>query len=116
MIGLAVAAGLWATPASADDVTIHVKSSYPYIVYLEFYSTIRNAAWPGGTLAYKLDDYETKRVTLSCRSGEKICYGAWTSDRRTTWGVGRGGGGTCRGIRACCFTCGEGDVSFTLVD
>ena len=107
---------MWSVPASADEMTWHVKSNYPYIVYLEFYSTIRNAAWPGGTEAYVLDDYERKTVTIRCRTGEKICYGAWTKDGRTTWGVGRGGGGSCLGNRACCATCGEGDASFTLVD
>src|SRR5579883_928541 len=98
----------WAwLPASsfAESMTWTVTSDYEYKVQLEFYSQNRNAAWPGEGRAYDLNDSRAHEFTLNCRSGEKICYGAWaTGDASTYWGVGANGKHSCK---SCCGICGE---------
>ena len=96
------------TTAEAAELSWRVKSNYRYKVQIEFYSQDRKSAWPGNGRAYGLNDYETKTFTLNCRSGEKICYGAWvTGDGSKYWGVGANNRHSCRG---CCATCGAGDT------
>lgn len=109
---LALLAGLvgftWFPAISfADSMTWTITSDYEYKVQLEFYSQNRSIAWPGGDKAYNLNDYETHEFTLNCRSGEKICYGAWaTGDSSVYWGVGANDKHSCK---SCCGICGEDD-------
>ena len=102
-------------PASAfaDSMTWTVTSDYRYKVQIEFYSQSRDAAWPGNGRAYGLDDYGTHEFTLNCRSGEKICYGAWaTGSSSTYWGVGARDRHSCT---SCCAICGVDDPVKRLV-
>lgn len=97
-----------ATKADAGELKWTVQSLYPYKVQIEFYSQSRRHAWPGGNQAYGLNDSETKTYSLNCRSGERICYGAWvTGNARRYWGVGARNRNSCRG---CCATCDAGDT------
>jgi hypothetical protein len=107
LIALAVAAGLFGyTSASADSLSIIVRSDYAYTVELSFYSRAYNRAWPGGTQVYILDTSEPYTYNLNCHSGEYICYGAWPRGRTSVyWGSGYGGR---QGCSSCCFTCGAG--------
>lgn len=75
------------TIAGAQDsaVTFRMKSNHPNKVQVEFYSQNRNHAWPGGSKAYNLSDYEVHIFKLTCRSGEKICYGAWLSGNQNRY-------------------------------
>jgi hypothetical protein len=89
-----------------------IKSNYKYKVQVEFYSQARKHAWPGGSKAYNIDDYEVHSYTLNCRIGEKICYGAWANgDSKTYWGVGLNDRQRCT---QCCAQCNGGTISFTL--
>jgi hypothetical protein len=93
----------------AETETWEVRSSYPYKVQMKFYSQDRNAVWPGGGSAYALDDSEMKSFSLDCRSGERICYGAWNVATGGTtgsryWGVGQN---DRKGCTDCCWTCGR---------
>ena len=93
--------------SGAGEMTWQVKSVYRHKVQIEFYSQDRKRAWPGGNRAYRLDDYEVHSFSLSCNSGEKICYGAWVvGDTGTYWGVGMNDRYGCEG---CCYTC-DGDT------
>lgn len=76
-------------------------------INVEFYSSSRNHVWPGNNEVYYIYPRDGVRtMTLSCRQGEKICYGAWLdSNPRRYWGVGPGGQQGCRG---CCYVCGGG--------
>jgi hypothetical protein len=104
-------------PAFAEDeqMTVVIRNSHPYEVQLEMYSEDRNVAWPGGGEVYVLDDSETKQITLACRSGESICYGAWlTGDGDTYWGVGPDNSHSCSD---CCYVCdGSQTETINLVD
>ena len=98
--------------AQGSSVTFHMKSNHPNKVQVEFYAQSRNHAWPGGSKAYNLDDSEVHAFKLSCRSGEKICYGAWVSgNQKRYWGVGLNDKQRCS---SCCTTCNGGSISFTL--
>jgi phosphotransferase system IIA component len=47
----------------------------------------------GNNKVYILDDSETKRIPLSCESGEQICYGAWVDGEQVVgadWGESAG--------------------------
>lgn len=94
--------------AKADDVTFVMRNSHPNAVELELYSQDRKHVWPGDGEVYYLDDGETKEISLSCQSGESICYGAWISgDDSTYWGVGPSNRQQCQD---CCYTCEGGET------
>ena len=78
-------------------------------INIEFYSSNRNHVWPGnGEVYYIYPNDGIRTMTLSCRQGEKICYGAWLdSNSNYYWGVGPGGKQGCNG---CCYTCGGGST------
>lgn len=101
-----------ATMAAAEEITFKINNDYNKDIQIEFYSQDRNHAWPGGNQAYNLNSGDSNSYRLSCRSGEKICYGAWVKgDARTYWGVGLNGKYSCD---ACCQVCGDGDLEKTL--
>ena len=91
--------------AAATQQTWTVKSMYQYKVQIAFYARERNHEWPGNGQAWDLNDYNNHTYTLNCRSGEKICFGAWvTGNASKFWGVGFGGK---QGCASCCFVCGQ---------
>ncbi len=101
-------------PAQADELTWYVQSLYPNIVELEFYSSDRDAAWPGDGQVYVLEDSEVHAYTLGCQTGEQICYGAWVSgDSSFTWGAGPGGTGGCDD---CCYSCEGGETPVRVLE
>jgi hypothetical protein len=110
----AVLALFLALPAAADSLFWEVRSEHPNVVSLEFYSQDRNYSWPGGGEVYILDDYDTHSYNLECRSGEKICLGAWVRGHSDEyWGVGRDDREGCTG---CCYTCGGGDTGVQVLN
>ena len=91
--------------AQADDLRLTMRSDYPYIIYVRFFSkTYSNRAWPGGNDSYIFNDSQNKSIHLACETGEKICYGAFPKSRSVYWGVGEYGN---KGCNNCCFTCGD---------
>ena len=106
---LVAAAGMFATQASAAELVWRIKSEHPNHVSLEFYSQDRNHAWPGDGDVYVLKDWDTHRYSLSCNSGESICFGAWVRNESDTyWGVGHNGNEYCE---TCCAVCGGGELN-----
>jgi hypothetical protein len=110
-------AGMALAAARADAATLKWRftSHHEYIVQLEFYSQARNHIWPGNDQAYELRDSKAHTFTLSCQSGEKICYGAWVKgDTDEYWGVGPDDEESCDD---CCAVCGSGETQvIDLVD
>ena len=85
-------------------LTWKFSSTASYSVSVQFYSASRNAYWPGYNTGWVIDDYDTHTYRLSCRWGEKICYGAWPTGNPTGsyWGCGF----NCRQWCAdCCYDC-----------
>src|SRR5262245_45809629 len=90
-------------PAHSDTFTFRVKSLHPNLVELKLFGVDRNVVWPRGGKIYALDDDNTHAMTLSCRAGEKICFGAWVAGSgRPQWGKGRDGRAGCD---RCCHLC-----------
>jgi len=109
-------AALWLLPtsASAETMTFRVQSNYAYSVQLEFYSQSRSAAWPGDGMAYVIRDDEVHEYVLNCRSGEKICYGAWVDGNpRLFWGAGHNGR---QGCSSCCYSCDGSETAIITLE
>ncbi len=101
--------------SSAAEMTWIVQSEYPYKVQIEFYSQNYSRSWPGNGRAWGLDDDAEHRFTLSCRVGEKICYGAWETGggNGRAWGVGPDDENSCN---HCCHVCGNGDPRMVVLE
>lgn len=112
---LVATAILVVTPAvgSADVLRWDIRSTYPYKVYVKFFSQSRNVAWPSYERAWVLADSKFHEFALNCQRGEKICYGAGTDTEQTTWGVGPRGD---MGCSDCCRTCGQSPGRTTLTE
>ncbi len=101
-------AAILSLPASAASLTWNVRSNYPRIVHLEFYSIDRNAAWPGDGDVIVLDDQEKRSFAIECNRGDQICLGAWVPGREHRyWGAGRH---AQYGCETCCYTCDGGET------
>jgi hypothetical protein len=70
IVALVLASVMAVQTASADSLKWTIRSDYPHIVSLEFYSQDYNRAWPGDGQVYIVDDYDTREYSLSCESGE----------------------------------------------
>lgn len=102
-------------PAAADSLVFRFQSQHANIVDVELYSDDRRGhVWPGRNEIYVLDDYSTKRISISCRYGESICYGAWVRGRTSTyWGVGYKNRNRCSN---CCYQCTGGETRVIVLN
>ena len=99
----ALLAMLPAAAARAENITFWISSDHPNPVWLEFSSGDEpDRYWPGDGLSYPLADYEAHSFTLSCRTGESICWGAWDPEDGTRWGRGYQSDTRCED---CCYQC-----------
>ena len=100
--------------ASADSLVWTVKSSYRHRVQIAFYSQSRTVEWPGNGQAWEVNDYDTHRYSLTCITGETICFGAWvTGDPGVYWGLGAHRERSCD---RCCYVCGAGETARQILD
>lgn len=111
-VGLALAMAAPTTAVQAQEVTFAMTNDSGQDIQIEFYSEDRSHAWPGGGQAYNLGRARDNNYKLSCRRGEKICYGAWVKGAaQTYWGVGPNRKYSCD---TCCVTCTGGTLARTL--
>jgi hypothetical protein len=81
-----------------------ISNSYKYLVHIRFYSQDRSHEWPGDRKVWIMDDSKSHTFRLACRTGERICFGAWAPPRANPyWGVGSSNNESCQG---CCIACG----------
>ncbi len=94
--------------AWADSTMVwKFRSDHSNIVDVELYSQDADHVWPGGDKVYSLNDDKVRDIAISCRDGEKICYGAWVRGQASTyWGTGPQNKRRCDD---CCSVCGDGD-------
>ena len=73
-------------------------------IQLQYYSRARNWVWPGNGWVYNLPaNGRVYYSVITCKRGEKVCYGAWVAGNTNYyWGVGYGGK---QGCTACCMIC-----------
>ena len=101
-------------PVKADTLEWTVRSDYPHVVSLEFYSQTYNRAWPGDGRVHVIDDYNVHSYVLACETGEKICYGAWVRGIPDKyWGVGYN---DTQGCADCCYSCGYGSIPLRILN
>ncbi|WP_298982657.1 hypothetical protein [uncultured Roseibium sp.] len=102
-------------PVSAETLVWRFESKHSKIVDVELYSDSRRGhVWPGNNKIYVLDDYSVKTISISCRNGEKICYGAWVRNRSNLyWGVGYKNRNRCS---SCCYTCDGGQTKVIVLN
>jgi hypothetical protein len=91
------------TAVQAENITFWFASEHPYPVGLEFSSADEpDRYWPGDGMSYPLDDYEEHSFVLNCRTGERICWGAWEKEGTVRWGAGYKMDRHCED---CCYEC-----------
>jgi hypothetical protein len=101
---LAITSGSSATPGS-NTLTWEFQNDYQYTIDLKFFERSRNLVWPGRNQVYVLNDRAVRSITLSCNSGDYICYGGSESGNpKIYWGVGIDGK---QGCDRCCYYCGS---------
>lgn len=100
-------------PTTTETLTWTFTSKHPNVVQLSFFSQDRNVAWPGGGNAYDIADWEPHTYTLTCRTGERICYGAWVKGASDYWGSGYNDEFGCSN---CCRTCATADAGHTILN
>ena len=90
-------------PAQSGDVTFKITNKARSSIMVKAFSRSRGVQWPAPTEHWTLDDSVQHPLSVSCQDGEKVCFGASSSNGKTQWGVGFKGNNGCRG---CCLTCG----------
>jgi hypothetical protein len=111
LLGAVIAASLVVStsPVFAGSMTWAITDGCPNgeEIRYRFFTESEDWQWPGPGQYFVTNRYnETYRSTITCRSGDKICYGAWQPGRNNYWGVGEFGDGVCEG---CCARC-DGEV------
>lgn len=92
---------LAADSASAADMGFLLENEHRQPVAIELHG--KDRAWPGDNQVYLLGPGDIKKVTISCTTGERICYGAWINGNdRVAFGVGPDNDRTCHN---CCSIC-----------
>ena len=101
---LAITSDSSATTRS-NTLTCRFQNDDQYTIDLRFFERFRNLVWPRENQVYVLDDSAVRSITLSCNSGDYICYGASESGNpKTYWGKGIDGK---KGCSRCCYYCGS---------
>jgi hypothetical protein len=107
VLALLVVLGSGGAPVRAQDgvVSFRFTNNAAYTVYVKMFAQSRSWVWPSGSTSYILDDRTERTARLSCRVGEKICFGASYrgDDTPIFWGVGLRGTRPCTD---CCLRCG----------
>ena len=108
LFGLFLAVTAVTQQAQAQSATFCFTNSSSSVIYLRLFSTSRNAFWGN----YVLSDRVRRCATLSCVSGEQICYGG-TNNAGTYWGVGYDANSNCSN---CCGQCDNSEYNINLTD
>jgi L-rhamnose mutarotase len=92
--------------AQSQTLTWKFHSVDGNAVDIQFYSDDRKQVWPDHRAAYSIEDRGMHHYTISCTTGEKVCYGAWQRGNTSAfWGKGNNGKRHCSD---CCYTCDGG--------
>jgi hypothetical protein len=96
-------------PGTPVDFTWRFRNNTRGSVQLKMYARDRRNWWPGATTNWRLDSVGPYAFKISCRYGEKVCYGAWqvgNTDRY--WGTGFQ---DRHGCESCCYPCRQGQTT-----
>ncbi len=92
------------TPTNTSNLTLQFTDSCTNNVELKFYDQTNGDVWPSGSTHWVLNDGNTLSQTVSCQTGDNICFGAAVNGDNSQgyWGAGFGGQLGCTG---CCYSC-----------
>lgn len=96
-------------PGTPVNLTWRFRNSSGGSVQVKMYARQRGIWWPTATTNWRMDGVGPYSFTISCRAGEKVCYGAWAvgnTDRY--WGAGFQ---DRHGCENCCYACFEGQTT-----
>lgn len=110
-----VVLGLLTTIAEAAKFNWRWKNRSGETVHVELYSQARNHVWPGNGRVWVVPpDHVSYSNPITCRRGEKICYGAWVAGNPDLyWGVGKDDRQRCTN---CCYRCRGRQSSVIVFD
>ena len=111
-----LAPGTGPTPVPSTNMTWRFEKTCNdgYTTSLKLYDRDSGAVWPSNTRSWTFKSGESITETISCSSGNKICFGAANNadDSLGYWGIGIG---HFLGCTDCCRSCGtSSDVINTL--
>jgi hypothetical protein len=98
-------ADMFASSAQAAKLGWRWQNRSGQTLNVELYSDIRDGhVWPGNNRTWVVPSDGVIYVNpISCKRGERICYGAWIGDGTgDSWGVGKAKQHSCAN---CCFVC-----------
>ncbi len=96
-------------PGTPVSLTWRFRNNTGGSVQVKMYARQRGIWWPTATTNWRMDGAGPHAFTISCRAGEKVCYGAWAvgnTDRY--WGAGFQ---DRHGCESCCYACFEGQTT-----
>lgn len=96
-------------PGTPVNLTWRFRNNTGGSVQVKMYARQRGIWWPTATTNWRMDGVGPYSFTISCRAGEKVCYGAWAvgnTDRY--WGAGFQ---DRHGCESCCYACFEGQTT-----
>jgi hypothetical protein len=111
--GAVMATALLSSGAHATSMEWSFKSMHPNTVDVKLFSQDRNHVWPGPDEVWILNDYETKRIRINCRQGEKICYSAQVRNGNVYWGTDMSNRAGCKD---CCNWCGQTNINTRILN
>ncbi|MEZ5810443.1 MAG: hypothetical protein R3D45_03425 [Rhizobiaceae bacterium] len=89
--------------AQAGEMRFRFTSHAPSPVLVRLFSGDRLQSWPDDGGLFILADRSPRKFSVSCKTGERICYGAWIEgDITRFWGAGDEGRHDCDD---CCHIC-----------
>jgi hypothetical protein len=107
--GLACERGLCRPPGTSYLTWTVISSVFTQSINYRFFDESRGLVWPAPPLAYVLSAGGSATATLTCYTGDNICFGGNGASVPTTyWGVGVNNDELCA---SCCRTCTDGTTS-----
>jgi hypothetical protein len=108
-LALVLILGVFSTPAKAAEQRFEITNNHPHIVYFKVFSNRKGKTWewPSTTSSFVLNR-TYHNFSITCRQGERICWGAADKDHVNYWG--RGIKTQSLGCATCCYTCTHGTV------
>ena len=96
-------------PGTPVNFTWRFRNNTGGTVHVKMYARERRNWWPGASTNWRMDGVGPYAFTISCRYGEKVCYGAWQSGNTDRyWGVGFQ---DAHGCQNCCYACRQGQTT-----
>lgn len=110
--GLACERGKCRIPGTSDLEWAVYSNIYTQSINYRYFDETRGLIWPPSGGYYTLSPGGSGGGTLTCYTGDKICFGAnGASTPSTYWGVSLYNNQSCT---SCCRTCADTSTSITL--